>query len=135
MRGKKVFALKRKIRLSDTDATGCIYFINQLKFASEAFEAFIESRFGKLTFETHSLPIVHVQSQYFAPLRMGDEILLQLHIKSLSRSTIEVHVDILLNDQKAGEVTMKHVFISIQTGRSTEIPANFRLALDSLGQS
>lgn len=124
-----MFALKRKIRLSDTDATGCIYFINQLRFASEAFEAFLEERFGKMSFENYSLPIVDVRSQYFAPLRMGDEIEIQLHIKSLGRSSIEVLADIIKGEKKVGEVMMKHVFVSIETSRSAPIPDAFRLVL------
>lgn len=130
---KKVFAIKRKIRLSDTDATGCIYFINQLKFASEAFELLLEERIGMkdLSSGKYSLPIVDVRSQYFAPLRMGDEIEIQLQIKSLGLSSIDIHANILKDGQKVGQASMKHVFISTETKKSTEIPEKFRLALSA----
>lgn len=126
-----MFAIKRKIRLSETDATGCIYFINQLKFASEAFEALLEERIGNMELGSgkYALPMVDVSSQYFAPLKMGDEIEIQLHIKSIGRSSIELHALILKEGRKVGEVSMKHVFISTETRRSTEIPERFKEAL------
>jgi len=126
-----MFAIKRKIRLSETDATGCIYFINQLRFASEALEAFLEERLGELRsiFQEFQLPVVNVQSQYFSPLFWGDEIEIILTIKSIGNTSIEFQTLINKDGKKAGECFITHVFVSKKTNQSIEIPANLKLKL------
>jgi acyl-CoA thioesterase FadM len=74
----------RTIRLRETDATGALYFSEQLKLALEAFEAYLsEKKFhlgqiiqlGEFLF-----PIVHVEANYSCPLRVGDEVDLQTKV-------------------------------------------------------
>ena len=89
-----MFQIKRKIRLSETDATGIIYFTNQLKFAIEAFEAFLEERFGPfhLRFDDYLLPIVDTRSKYYHPLRMGDEIEITLKLVKMGKRSLFPYV-------------------------------------------
>ena len=67
-----MFQTKRIIRLSETDATGVIYFTNLFKFATETLEEFLETKGTNLLKmiqnSDYLLPIVSAKSTYLAPL-------------------------------------------------------------------
>jgi len=122
-----MFEIKRKIRMSETDATGAIYFTNQLKFATELFEHFLES---KKMFEKEAfLPIVEAKSRYFAPLHWGDEILITLYFDLIEESSFVACTNILKNGVKVGETSIKHVLVSKEERKRITISESFRAIL------
>jgi 1,4-dihydroxy-2-naphthoyl-CoA hydrolase len=122
-----MFEITRKIRMSETDATGAIYFTNQLKFATELFEYFLETK--KLFEGEYFIPIVEARSRFFAPLYLGDEILLTLYFDSIQESSFVACANILKKGVKVGETSIKHVFISKEGRKRVLIPEPFRSIL------
>ncbi|MHB9155719.1 MAG: acyl-CoA thioesterase, partial [Endomicrobiales bacterium] len=65
-----MFEYTTTIRLYDTDLGGTIFFTNQLKYAHDAFESFIESKgtsLSRLLRESPcAFPVVHAESDYTA---------------------------------------------------------------------
>ena len=125
-----MFFSKRRVSLADTDATGILYFTNLLKFATEAFEEFLESK-GSSLFQMISngeflLPIVSVKSNYVAPLFVGDQIILKLRLAKIGTTSIELHTDIKKDDVLVGQVEIVHVFTSKATMKKVEIPSCFK---------
>ena len=123
----KVFEETRKIRMSETDATGAIYFTNQLKFATELFEHFLETK--KILENECAIPIVEATSRYFAPLQWGDEILLILSFESIQESSFVAYTKILKGEKKVGETSIKHVLISKTERKRVSMSEPFRTAL------
>lgn len=68
----------RAVRLQDVDAAGVVFFARFLEFAHDAFLAALAA--GGLDLPRilregrHLAPIRHVEADYFAPLRFGDEV-------------------------------------------------------------
>ena len=101
--GKLLFSIKRKIHLSETDATGAIYFTELLKFATEAFEEFLEGK-------RYEMPVVSAKATYSAPLRWNDEIEVKLSVARLGESSIELHGEIVREGAVVGRTEIVHVF-------------------------
>ncbi len=114
-----MFILKRKIRLNETDATGAIYFTNLLKFATEAFEEFLNG-------EVYSIPIVSAKGSYLAPLFWNDEIEVKLSLAKIGNSSFELHSEVKKGEIVACRTEIVHVFTS------GPIPLELRGRLDQL---
>ena len=84
-----MFTYLRKIRVQDTDATGVLYFANQLQIGLEAFEEYMHTqglKVGKMIMEKNFLiPIVHAEADFFAPIYLSDELQLNLTFPKIGR--------------------------------------------------
>jgi len=120
-----MFSYTKTIFLRDTDATGVLYFSEQLKFCQEAFEVYLSKKFTLLQMlREHDflLPIVHAEADYALPLRVGDEVEIQLSLKELGTSSFSLGFNILKAGQEAGNAKIVHVALSKKTGKSIPIP-------------
>ena len=125
-----MFFSKRRVSLAETDATGILYFTNLLKFATEAFEEFLESK-GSSLFQMISngeflLPIVSAKSTYLAPLFVGDQITLKLTLAKMGNTSLELHTAIEKAGLLMGQVEIVHVVTSRATMKKVEIPSCFK---------
>lgn len=128
-RGKPMFETKRKIRLSETDATGVIYFTNILKYSVECFEEFLERKKIHLS-QKEALPIVETKSQYLAPLRWGEEVCVSLTIHAIKNSSICLHYILQKEQNIVAKVEITHVLIDKQTSQAKEISEEYRRRLE-----
>ena len=120
-----MFVTKRKVRLSETDVTGFIYFTNLFKFATEALEEFLETKGTNLSKmiqnSDYLLPIVSAKSTYLAPISLSDEITLTLTVVRMGTSSIEIHTDISKGASPIGKVEIIHVATSKVTMKKMPI--------------
>ncbi len=132
-----MFTYQVKIYLRDTDATGVIYFNQQLRLALEAFEAFLSSRGHDL----HSIleagenlyPIVHCEADFSAPIKTGDTLAIYLSALRIGTSSFTLHTKMTNQHKKeVGTTTIVHVCTLKKTGASTPIPEALRAILDEL---
>jgi 1,4-dihydroxy-2-naphthoyl-CoA hydrolase len=122
-----MFTRKIRLRLFETDATGVLYFAQQLRMAQEAFEWFLESAsssLGKwLKEDKYLLPIVHAEADFLRPLRVGDEIEICLALEHLGNSSFTLSSSFFLEEEVlAGKTRIVHVVIDRGTWQSTPIP-------------
>jgi len=93
-----MFTYKTKIRLHDTDAAGIIFFANQFKIIHDAYEEFLE-KLG-LCIQTilkktgYFQPIVHAESQYKAPLYVGDKIIIAVKVGHVGKTSFSLEYSI-----------------------------------------
>lgn len=131
-----MFFTKRKIRMSEIDVTGAIYFTNLLKFATEALEEFMETRHTNLfkTFQNsdYAFPIVSAKSSYLAPLCLSDEIVITLFLAKKGKSSLEFHTEITKGGRIVGRTEIVHVVISKTTGKKVMIPYLFEELFDQV---
>ena len=120
-----MFTYPRTIFLRETDATGVLYFSEQFNLALEALEAFFLSK----GFSVHELienadfllPIVHAESDYKAPLRVGDRIEVKLMLDSVGTSSYSLEARFI--DEKGAEVgTTKVVQVAVSKSSGESIP-------------
>lgn len=75
---------QRPVRFQDVDAAGLVFFPNYLVFAHEAMEALFEpltgGYVGLIRERRIGLPAVRVASQFFAPVRYGDQLAIETRV-------------------------------------------------------
>jgi 4-hydroxybenzoyl-CoA thioesterase len=86
-----LYKFQTTIRLSDTDATGRIYFTSQLRLASTGFEEWMEQLgvgVGKILAQGEvAFPVVHTESDFRHPMRLGDRVTFQILIDRVGDSS------------------------------------------------
>lgn len=132
-----MYRYQTTIYLKDTDATGVIYFSEQLKLALQAFESFLRpSHFSLkgLINSSYLLPIVHVESDYLAPLTVDDEVDVILYLHKIGTSSFTLSCDFFnkTNAILAGTAKITHVVTLKETKKSTPIPDELRVILLTL---
>lgn len=131
-----MFTYHTQVRLKDTDATGVVYFAEQFRMALEAFEEFLKDRGFSLKqlLESHYLmPIVHAESDYFAPLTVGDELEISLKVAKLGTSSMTLEFSFRDPERKlnVGKVQIVHVVIEKIKRNPVPIPDFLRSILES----
>lgn len=113
--------IDRKVHLSETDATGIIYFTNHIKYACEAFEEYLMqllSKNDKVIEEGEVvLPIVDVKSSFVSPVRWGDQLKISIKELEPKRTSLRVYTEIRKEGKLAAKVTITHVAIDKKTGQ------------------
>ena len=83
------------IGLPQTDAAGVVFFARYFDLAHVAFEGFMAHIGHPLLPELHASPIayplVHVEADYKKPLRMGDEIEIDVTVAKVSAGSFVLH--------------------------------------------
>lgn len=102
--------------MRETDATGALFFSEQLNLGLEAFEVYFNSlglsAHELLRKENFSLPIVHAEANFYHPLQVGDKISLHLSLARTGTTSFSLQTKVWKGDLLAGETTIVHVAIS-----------------------
>ncbi|HZY10670.1 MAG TPA: thioesterase family protein [Bacteroidota bacterium] len=140
LRGNGMFVYRTRVRLKDTDATGVLYFSEQLRLGLEAFEAFLEERgfsLRKLLESPYLMPIVHAEADYHAPLMVGDAVEITVKVAQVGTSSIRLQYAFYDPDRKAavGKAEIVHVLVDNQSRKSVPIPTFLREILGAVAES
>jgi YbgC/YbaW family acyl-CoA thioester hydrolase len=116
-----------KIRLQSTDATGVLYFTEQLKFAMETFEEFLQFKgfsLRRLLDSSVLLPVVHSEADYTAPLHVGDEIEVKMEVEKMGNSSLTLSYRLfdLQRQIEVGKVKIVQVAVDRMTQASVPLP-------------
>jgi acyl-CoA thioesterase FadM len=126
-------ATRITVRLRDTDAVGVLYFTEQMRMAAEVFEAAVSLR-EILDGGEFLIPIVHAEADYAAPLRLGDEVDVEMFVERLGQSSFTTVYQFmnLTTGAFAGSASITHVAIGRETWQSIPIPEPLRSVLAAL---
>jgi 1,4-dihydroxy-2-naphthoyl-CoA hydrolase len=132
-----MYRFRYTIRMADTDAAGVLFFAAQFRIAHEAFEAFLESvgisLRGILAGGEYALPIVHAESDYQAPLRVGDVVTVELRADRVGRTSFRLRYRFRKpRGLEVGSSSTTHVAVSPATGRPRPLPADLADVLRTL---
>lgn len=131
-----MFTYKTQIRLHDTDAAGLLFFANQLVLVHDAYEKLL-SKIG-FSFEAmlkkrgYFLPIVHIESDYKAPLFVGDDIAIKVKVSHIGTSSFTFVYEIHSKNKLVGTAKTVHVTINKATKKKIPLPKDFRSALERI---
>jgi len=125
------------VTLHDTDASGLIYFAHLPRMAHVAFETYLETEglgvAGILAAEDFLLPIVHVEADYRAAIRLGDRLTIALTSGRAGHTSISLSFRFLNADGKeVATVRSVHVSIDFKTRKKIPVPDRLRRALADL---
>ena len=119
-----MFTYSTTIKLHETDAAGLLFFSNQFKLLHDAYEALLESigfGFARLLLEkNYFLPIVHAESDFKAPLFVGDQISIEIKVGAIGTTSF-TFVYTLRDKNKKVVGTGKTVHVTIDKKNRTKI--------------
>lgn len=125
-----MFKYKRTIRLSETDATGVIYFSELLKLGLETFEAFLASQgftLQQMIEESDFLmPIVHAEADFLGPIKVGDVTEIQLNFANMGTSSFTLSSSLFVDGKERGRTSIVHVAVSKFSRKSIPIPEQIK---------
>ena len=135
--GARVFEVRDRVRWSDVDIAGIIYFGAYVRFIElaemELFRALgypYGEMFQKLDIW---LPRVHLDFDFHAPALMDDELIARTHIEKLGSSSITLRI--IFHNARANEVdataTLVVAAVDRKTMKSRPLPPEFRSKLES----
>jgi 1,4-dihydroxy-2-naphthoyl-CoA hydrolase len=126
------FTYRRRVRLKDTDAAGVVFFVNPLVMVHEAFEACLDAggvSIARILKErVFALPIVEATTKQRRPLRVGDDIDIELSLEKLGASSLIVCGTLKVGDDVVGTTRTVHVAVDHQ-GVSCPLPTAVREAV------
>ena len=132
-----MFIYKTQIRLHDTDAAGLLFFANQLVLVHDAYEKLLQklgfSFEAMLKKRGYFLPIVHVESDYKAPLFVGDEIAISVKVAHIGNTSFIFTYEIRnKRGLIVGTAKTVHVTTNKKTKKKITLPKDFRAALERI---
>ncbi len=122
------------VKMHDTDAAKVLFFGHQFKMIHDAYEALLEKigfSFAKILLKSNFfIPVVHAESDYNAPLFVGDKIAIEVTVKHIGDSSFIIGY-ILKNNKKGivGTAKTVHVSVNAKTHKKIPLPLAFRNAL------
>jgi YbgC/YbaW family acyl-CoA thioester hydrolase len=121
-----MFSSNQKVYFYDADPAGIIFYANIFKFVHVAFEDFIGSiNPGKeyFTVADSVIPVFHAEANYLNPIKVGDELRIDVSVSVLKTSSFEMSYKIIKNqDQLAAEAKIVHVCVQKKNFKKTELP-------------
>ena len=128
------FIYRTQIKLHDTDAAGLLFFANQFSIVHDAYEQVLE-KFGcsfttMLKKRSYFLPIVHAESDYKAPLFVGDRISIAITVGHIGETSFSFEY-VIRNAQKkiVGTAKTIHVTINKKSHKKITLPKELRTKL------
>ena len=122
------------IKLSHTDAAGVIFYGRIYELAQEVVENYLNQiGFGvgsMLREKEYITPVVHSEADYFLPMRVGDDITIEIGIEKVGKSSFTTYY-LFFNVQKNLLAKAKTVNVSInkKTGKTIPLPEDFKNVL------
>lgn len=133
------FELAHRIRFSECDPAGIVFYPQYFVLFNDLLEAWIdaitpEGFADMIKNKRWGLPTVHLDAEFFAISRMGDDVILRLHVERLGTKSLTLALDCRAADgEKRMAVKQTIVTTSLVTHQAIEIPAMLRQALAPAG--
>lgn len=126
-----MFIAHNQVRMHDTDMAGILYFPRQFRFAHDALEDFVEKLGYPFDQVFHKdkfvFVIVHAESDYYTPLKVGDKLEIHLSIEKVGATSFTVLYDIYKQDKTlVGKAKTVHVTLDSINRTKIPIPEDFK---------
>jgi 4-hydroxybenzoyl-CoA thioesterase len=130
------FVFRHQVRFDEVDAAGIVYFARFFTWCHDAMEAMLTPLSGGYTALVRTrrlgLPAVHVEADYRAPLRFGDEVLVEAAVERLGTSSVGLRFDVLRSPSREPVAVVKHVVALVDLGaiRAQPLPDDVRAVFE-----
>ena len=121
--GKGVSNVTRdRVRYSDTDSFGVVYFANYYRWAEAARTEIVRKYTGKtpkdFEREGYAFPFVSSKANYFHPARVDDPLEIETHVVSVGNTSITLAFRI--KNEETEELLCEIELVSVMLKRNTE---------------
>jgi 4-hydroxybenzoyl-CoA thioesterase len=136
------FSARIPVRFGDADPAGLVYYPVLFHYCHAAMEEFFAARCGVPYDELVSrrrvgFPTVNVRAEFFAPLVYGDEVLVEVWVSRVGRSsaTFEYRLRRASDSLLCASATLVQVAMSLDTRAAVAIPDGLRRAFEQSAES
>lgn len=135
---RRIFEWTQRVRFQDIDAAGIVFFARFFDYVHGAYEAWL----GELGLplarvlqgRLWAAPLRHVECDYFAPARFGDELCIVLARAAVEESEISLGWVVRNANRPAIAVVQTvHTFVDPATFRRVSVPSEVQAALRAGG--
>ncbi len=126
-----IYTTQFSVRFQHVDAAGVVFFARFFEYVHEAYEGFLSSIGSPLSQvlreQSWAAPLKHVEADYFRPLRLGDEVTVQLVAAEIEGSFLTLGWRLLVSSKPevahvVAVVQSTHAFVSMSDFERTQIP-------------
>lgn len=126
-----------KVRFSDIDRAGIVYYPRFFHYFHVAMEEFFGEALGKdyakvLETERFGLPTVHLETDFRRPLRYGDHIEVEVVVRAIGRTSVTWTYTVYRRgeDEPVAACTSVTVCLDLDRYEKRDLPAWLRTALE-----
>lgn len=132
--GEAIFGEDRDARFQDVDAAGIVFFPRILEYFSDVYISFLTARgmhvARSIERSNYRIPLVHAEADYFAPMRFGDRVRVEVVALHLGRTSFQVGYRIKHADGRVAAVGhTAHVTVDLADFKPIALPEELRAAL------
>jgi 4-hydroxybenzoyl-CoA thioesterase len=126
------FIRVHRVRFDEVDAAGIVYFGRFFTWCHDTMEAMLEGvsggYVGLVNERRLGFPAVHVEADYAAPLRFGEEVRIAAAVEHLGTSSIRIRFDLTRSSDGDHIATLRHVvaLTDLTLMRARPIPDDVR---------
>jgi 1,4-dihydroxy-2-naphthoyl-CoA hydrolase len=124
-----MFTSKVKVYFYDADPAGIIFYASLFKFVHAAFEDFMRSLHTERDFffdKDYVLPIMHAEADYVKPIKVGDELRVDVVVSSLRESSFEMSYKFYKNENEFTAIAKTvHVCVQKNEFKKIAMPKDF----------
>ena len=130
------FIHMHRVRLDEVDAAGIVYFARFFSWCHDAMEAMLsplDGGYAALVMTRKlGLPAVHVEADFAAPLRFGDEVRIATVVERLGTSSCAFRFDLERASDGDCIATVRHVvaLTDLVAMRARPLPGDVRALLE-----
>jgi 1,4-dihydroxy-2-naphthoyl-CoA hydrolase len=137
MHADGVYQYRLTVPFQDIDAAGMVFYAHLFRYVHEAYEHFMKAAACPLdevlADGSYLLPLVHAAADYSRPMRHADQLLIELQLKRLGRTSFTLSYRVLAEDRlEHARLETVHVALDSTTQRPMELPDRLRAALTRL---
>lgn len=133
------FSRARRIRFSDCDPAGIVFYPQYFTLFNDLLEEWIDSAWdgGFADFivrRRFGLPTVRLEADFKSVSRMGDDVILTLDVVRIGQRSFDLALDCTCAVDGGVRMSAQQTLVStsLETHRSTQIPPQLREALTQL---
>ena len=129
-----MFKTDIKIRFNHVDLAGLVFYPRYFEMFNQVVEEWFEGPLGHDFKRLHEelnagVPAVHIDADFLSPSRLGDVLTYSLEVKKVGRSSIELAIEAVCNNEVRvkGHLTLVYI-VRTSPGKviSSPIPANIK---------
>lgn len=124
-----MFSAKVKVYFYDADPAGIIFYASLFKFVHAAYEDFMRSLDTERDYffdKDYILPIIHAEADYVRPIKVGEELRIDVVVSSLKNSSFELSYKFYKSDGTFTAIAKTvHVCVLKQEFKRIELPKEF----------
>ena len=124
-----MFTANVKVYFYDADPAGIIFYASLFKYVHAAYEDFLRNLHTERNFffdKDYILPIIHAEADYVKPIKVGDELRIDVSVSALKNSSFEINYRFYKKDNSFTAIAKTvHVCVLKEEFKKIELPKDF----------